>query len=107
MTERFSAREGYRPPAAPITIREDAPPEPRGAVLVLAEEAGMTPDPMRDLICQVLLVRPDPNNWTEYPNIRNEVDWLVMDAPWQPSPGAPTRHLASWMRQGSIAQRTK
>ena len=82
MTERFSDREGYRPPAAPITIREDAPPELRGAILVLAEEAGMTPDPMRDLICQVLLVRPDPNNWTEYPNIRNEVDWLVMDAPW-------------------------
>lgn len=82
MTERFSDREGYRPPAAPITIREDAPPELRGAILVLAEEAGMTPDPMRDLICQVLLVRPDPNNWSEYPNIQNEVGWLVMDAPW-------------------------
>ena len=25
MTERFSDREGYRPPAAPITIRENAP----------------------------------------------------------------------------------
>ena len=42
----------------------------------------MTPDPMRDLVCQVLLVKPDPNNWSEYPNISNEVDWLVMDAPW-------------------------
>lgn len=45
MTERFSDREGYRPPAAPITIREDAPPELRSAILVLAEEAGMTPGP--------------------------------------------------------------
>ena len=82
MTERFSAREGYRPPAAAITIREDAPPELRGAILVLAEEAGMSPSNMRDLICQALLVNPDPYNWSEYPNIRNEVDRLVMDAPW-------------------------
>ena len=82
MTERFSDREGYRPPAAPITIREDAPPELRGAILVLAKEAGMTPSLMRDLICQVLLEKPDPSNWSDYPNIWNEVDWLVMDAPW-------------------------
>ena len=59
MTERFSAREGHRPAAAPITIREEAPPELRGAILVLAQEAGMSPSPMRDLICQVLLVKPD------------------------------------------------
>ena len=82
MTERFSAREGHRPAAAPITIREEAPPELRGAILVLAQEAGMSPSPMRDLICQVLLVKPDTNNWSEYPNIWNEVDWLVMHAPW-------------------------
>ena len=34
----------------------------------------MSPSPMRDLICQVLLVKPDTNNWSEYPNIWNEVD---------------------------------
>ena len=82
MTERFSAREGHRPGVAPITIREDAPPELRGAILVLAQEAGMTPSTMRDSICQVLLVKPDPNNWSDYPNIWNEVDWLISDAPW-------------------------
>lgn len=82
MTERFSDREGYRPPAAPITIREDAPSELRGAVLVLAEEAELNPSTMREVICQVLLVKPDANNWSEYPNIWNEVDWLVMHAPW-------------------------
>ena len=82
MTERFSAREGHRPAAAPITIREEAPPELRGAILVLAQEAGITPSTMRELICQVLLVKPDTNNWSDYPNIWNEVDWLVMHAPW-------------------------
>ncbi len=82
MTERFSAREGYRPLAAPITIREDAPSELRGAILVLAEEAGLSPSTMREVICQVLLVKPDSTNWSEYPNIWNEVDWLLADAPW-------------------------
>ena len=58
MTERFSDREGHRPPPAPITIRQDAPSELRGAILVLAEEAGLSPSAMRKVICQVLLVKP-------------------------------------------------
>ncbi|MDE0624024.1 MAG: hypothetical protein OXH83_20370 [Bryobacterales bacterium] len=82
MIERFSDREGYRPPAAPITIREDAPSELRGAIPVLAQEAGMSPSTMREVICQVLLVRPDPSNWSEYPNIWDEVDRLVATAVW-------------------------
>ena len=82
MTERFSDREGYRPPAAPITVREDAPPELQGAILILAQEAGMSPSDMRDVICQVLLVTPDSSNWSEYPNIWNEVHWLLAHAPW-------------------------
>lgn len=82
MTERFSDREGYRPPPAPITVREDAPPELRGAILVLAKEAGMRPSTMRDVICQVLLVAPSSNNWSEYPNIWDEVQSDVMHAPW-------------------------
>lgn len=73
MTERFSDREGYRPPAAPITIREDAPPALRGAILVLAKEAGMTPSTMRDPICQVLSVSPTRATSPNTPNIWNQV----------------------------------
>ena len=82
MTEGFSARQGYRPPPAEITVREDAPSDLRGAILMLAEAAGMRPSVMRQVICGVLLVRPDSNNWSEYPNIWDEVVCLMDDAPW-------------------------
>lgn len=80
--ERFSARHGYRSPPADITIREDAPPEVRGAILTLAETAGMTPSAMLQVICGVLLVPPDPNNWPERPFIWLEVHRLMRKAPW-------------------------
>ena len=80
--DRFSTRQGYRPPAAEITVREDAPPDLRGAIVMLAEAAGMAPSAMRRVICGVLLVLPDPDNWTERPNIRDEVFRLMRDAPW-------------------------
>ena len=82
MTERFSDRQGYRPSAAPVTVREDALSGLRGAIPLIAEEAGMMPSVMRRVICGVLLVRPDPDNWSEYPNIRDEVFRLMEDAPW-------------------------
>ena len=82
MAERFSDRQGYRPSVAEITVREDAPPELRGAIPLIAEAAGMTPSAMRQAICKVLLVRPDPNNWSEYPNISDEVSLLMDEARW-------------------------
>lgn len=42
----------------------------------------MGPSAMRRIICQVLLVPPDPNNWSEYPNIWEEVVELVANCPW-------------------------
>ena len=82
MTERFSDRQGYRPPAAQITVREDAPSELRGAIPLIAEDAGMTPSAMRQVICGVLLIVPDRGNWSEYPNIWEEVVQLMEDAQW-------------------------
>ena len=82
MTERFSDRQGYRPSAAPITVREDAPSSLRGAIPLIAGEAGMKPSDMRRVICTILLVPPDKDNWSEYPNIRHEVDDLMESAPW-------------------------
>ena len=81
MIESFSSRQGHRPPPGQATAREDAPPKLRGAILILAKAAGMKPSAIREVICGVLLVLPDPNNWSEYPNIWDEVVWLMDDAP--------------------------
>lgn len=82
MTERFSDRQGYRPTAAQITIREDAPSNLRFAIPSIAKAAGMTPTAMRQAICDVLLESPDPNNWSDYPNVWDEVVSLTQEAPW-------------------------
>lgn len=82
MIESFSDRYGYRPAAAKISVREDAPLVLRDAIPLIAENAGMKPSAMRKAICEVLLVRPDPNNWSEYPNIQEEVYWHLAEAPW-------------------------
>ena len=81
MTERFSDRQGYRPAAAEITVREDAPSELRGAIPLIAEDAGMMPSAIRRVICGVLLEVPDRDNWSD-PNIWEEVVQLMEDARW-------------------------
>ena len=82
MNKRFSDRQGYRPAAAQITVHEDAPSELRGALPLIAKAAGMQPSAMRQVICEVLLVSPDQDNWSEYPNIWNEVTCLIEEARW-------------------------
>jgi hypothetical protein len=77
----FSERFGYRAPDAEITIREDAPEEVRAGVVMLGYATGMGPGSMSDAVCEVLLKRPDPNNWSPG-NIENEVHWLIDGAPW-------------------------
>ena len=37
---------------------------------------------MRDVICGVLRARPNPNNWSVYPNIWDEVQNFVYSAQW-------------------------
>lgn len=77
----FSERFGYRGPEVEITIREDAPEVVRDGILMLGYDAGYGPDGMRELLCTVLLKRPDPNNWSAG-NVKNEVSWLIDEAPW-------------------------
>ena len=81
MTESFSNRYGYGPPDAEITIREDAPDALRVAIPMIAEQAGMTPKQMRADICNVLLVQPDPDNWSLGP-VRMEVQALIGSCHW-------------------------
>jgi hypothetical protein len=60
-----------------VTIREGAPNDLRVAIVMLAEGISLNPSSARDAACSVLLKKPDPRNWTEYPNVFQEVQWLV------------------------------
>lgn len=80
--ERFSNRHGYRGTEQEIAVREDAPEGLRFAIPLIAQDVGMTPTAMRRTICAILLIRPDPSNWSDYPNIWEEVNALVADCPW-------------------------
>lgn len=77
----FSNRFGYHGPEIEISVREDAPTVVRDGILMLGYAAGLSSDAMRDLLCQVLLVRPDPNNWSPS-NVEHEVSGLIDGASW-------------------------
>src|ERR1035441_23069 len=78
----FSKRYGYRSQPKEITVWDDAPESLRHFVLETAVELGYGPYPLRDSICSVLRVRPDPGNWSEYPNVWGEVEGLVYGCKW-------------------------
>jgi len=81
ITPPFSERFGFHGPDAEITIREAAPSEVRDTVLMLGYRSGLGPDGMRELLCELLLKRPDRGNWSPE-NVRGEVSGLADDAPW-------------------------
>lgn len=78
----FSKRHGYRSRPKEITIWEDAPENLRHFVLETITDMGYGPSAIRNLICSVLRVRPDPNNWSEYPNIWGEAQERVYGCEW-------------------------
>jgi hypothetical protein len=81
--EPFSRRHGFRPSDPPITIWDDAPEDFRHTVLSTAhDKCGLKPYPLRDIVCGVLRKRPDPGNWSEYPNVWGEVEWHVYNCDW-------------------------
>jgi AbiJ N-terminal domain 4 len=82
MSRTFSDRHGYSGPDAKITVREDAPDDLRYAVAEIARTAGMQPKAIRTVVCRELFVAPDQNNWSEYPNIWNEVLSLLRECEW-------------------------
>ncbi len=79
---RFSERHGFAPADAEITVRQDAPDGLRGMVPTIAYECGLTPTRMRDLVCRVLRTRPDLANWSDWPNVAEEVERLVDGCEW-------------------------
>lgn len=81
--QRFSERQGLRTPQeVEISVRSDAPYEFRGVLVDLAYECGIRPKSMRSIVCRLLRTRPDPNNWSEYPNVDAEVRDLIDDCEW-------------------------
>jgi AbiJ N-terminal domain 4 len=78
----FSTRHSFQKPEAEISVREEAPIELRAAIVMLAYRSDMKPSEIRARICEVLLKRPDSGNWSEYPNIAEEVNSLIDEAPW-------------------------
>ncbi|HYL83274.1 MAG TPA: hypothetical protein VE263_03490 [Candidatus Angelobacter sp.] len=81
MGNPFSRRHGFRA-QRPITVREDAPRALRAGLVGILRDMGHSYTSIRELICPVLHEFPDPNNWTEIPNVRDEVLALVQDCDW-------------------------
>lgn len=80
--DRFSKREGYSGAESDITIREDAPDELRVYIIQTLYDLGVGPKSIRQVICRVLRVAPDDNNWSEYPNIDLEIRELISTCDW-------------------------
>ena len=82
MVELFSDRHGYQAPDAEITVRYDAPENLRYAIPRIADNAGMDFKRIREIVCNVLVTRPDrENNWSR-PNVFDEIDTLLKKCYW-------------------------
>jgi len=82
-SDGFSKRFGYSSPIPEITVREDAPEELRFYVLsVVNDRLNLAPSWLRRVICGVLFKRPDPSNWSEFPNVWEEVQGYIYEAEW-------------------------
>lgn len=81
--DRFSRRLGLRTPSGSPLIHHDAPERLRvGMMSLLHDDLDKSPSWIRDIICGVRRVRPDPSNWSEHPNIWSEAQALVYGAEW-------------------------
>ena len=78
----FSERHGLSVPDAEITVRNDAPDELRGVLPEICYKVGLGPRGVRTVLCELLFRAPDRQNWTEYPNIDDEVHRLLRECAW-------------------------
>jgi hypothetical protein len=78
----FSKRFGYADRPKEMSIWEDASENLRDCVLETADNLGLAPSEIRDISCAVLQRRPNPGNWSEYPNIWDEAREHVHGCEW-------------------------
>jgi hypothetical protein len=80
--ERFSRRHGLTRRHNGPLLYHSAPERLRvGTLSLLHNEMNKSPRWIRETICNVCRVRPDPNNWS-HPNIWQEAEGLVYRAEW-------------------------
>jgi len=65
-----------------ITIREDAPVGLRGFIRIAYYDLNKEPADLRLITTRVLKISPDKNNWSQYPNIDNEVEEHLDTCDW-------------------------
>jgi hypothetical protein len=83
MTGSFSERHGYSKINGGKLVYEDAPEQLLEYIKkIVYEDMGKGPRFLRSVICRTLLVREDPGNWGEYPNIDREVNDLLYATEW-------------------------
>ena len=77
----FSDRHGLRP-NEPL-IYDAAPEGLRYGLREVLHELGFErPTQQRGVMCRAMRIRPDPNNWSDYPNVEIEVNDLISVTPW-------------------------
>jgi hypothetical protein len=81
--DTFSKRLGlYSIKEKEITIREDAPEGLRGFVKMAYYSLNKYPSDLRTIVCRVLMIPPDSDNWSEFPNIDYEVKNHLEKCEW-------------------------
>lgn len=81
--EIFSKRHGFSNSIeTEIRIRNDAPYDLRSALIQIAYETGFKPKTLREVVCRILRKRPDKDNWSDFPNIDEEIHDLIDECPW-------------------------
>jgi len=80
--ETFSDRYGHAGAQPEISIRDDAPPALRAVLVQLTYDCGVKPSQLRAIVCRVMFEAPNSNNWSEFPNVDQEVRRLLDDCDW-------------------------
>lgn len=81
--ESFSKRLGlYSIIEKEIIVRNDAPLELRRFIKMVFYSLNKNPSELREIVCWVLKVPPDPDNWSEFPNIDYEVNKYIENCDW-------------------------
>ena len=105
LEQPFSKRNRYRTPKE-ITLREVAPENLRYFVVQTAKDLGWGPASLRPIVCRVVRVSPDPSNWTEYPNVDDEVNRLVSECEWFKVYDIIEALYAAMAKQDAITRKT-
>ena len=80
--DTFSRRHGLNRPDADIAVRYEAPDGLRHAVIALSYQFGLQPTDLRRVLCSMLYRVPNRSNWSEFPNVDDEVRDLIRDCEW-------------------------